>query len=222
MKTHFASVGCLLTLTVAAFAGEGVHPPNPSPGVDISVLLAQYEKLTGKRVISDPNVNGIADLVLPPDATDEKKAELIEKQLFLDGFALFESGDDVVEVLGVGKQVRCAGVPLYTKPEELPQSEKIVSFAFKLEHRDPARLASVLGQYFLPGNQNGFTPDPESRTLIVTGQTSLIRIVIKLMPLLDVAVDAPRKDSPASTPIAPPANTKPILPPKVDGDGRRD
>ena len=203
MKLFVASLVCLLTLTRAVFAGEAVRPPDPSPNQNIADLLAHYAQLTGKKIICDPNVNGPAYLVLPPDAANEKKVELIEKQMFLNGFSLIDSGEDVLEVLGVGKQVRSTALPIYTKPEELPRGERIVSFAFKVEHRDPAMIATVLAQYYLPSNANGFTPDSQSRTLIVTGQTAIIRAILKLMPLLDVAPDPVHKEAADARPIRP-------------------
>ena len=117
---------------------------------------------------------------------------LIEKALFLAGFTLIDAGDDTVEVIGLGKPVRAEGLPLYTKPDELPRGERVFSYACKLEHRNGLEIAGVLQQYIPVGNATAFNADKAGRMLIVTGRTSVVRVVIRLVAMLDVPAETAR------------------------------
>ncbi len=198
MKTILFAAVCLFTLTATAPAAPDATATYQADNV--TDLLTTYGKLTGKKILLDAGVQGKIGFIASVDENVDRKVELIEKILFLNGFALVDVGDDVVAVLGLGKSVRSVGVPLYTKPEELPTGQRVFSYLFKLAHRDPVEVAALLAQYIPPNISTGFAPDRASQSLIVTGQTSVIRQLIKLVAALDV----PRE------PVDKPADQKPV------------
>ena len=189
MKTFLLAAACLFNLTLAAPAapddGAARHPES------VTDLLTYYAKITKKKILLDNTVQGEVSIIGSRDENVNQQIELIEKTLFLNGFTLVDAGDDVVAVLGLGKPVPTVGLPLYAKPEEMPGGQRVFSYLFKLEHRDPREIAGLLSQYLPPSNGMAFTPDRGSRTLIVTGQTSIVRNVIKLMAMLDVPPASP-------------------------------
>ena len=188
MKTMLAVAVGWLSLTFIALAG-----PDPAARfqvANVADVLLDYGKLTGKKILCDNTVQGQVEFAVSADEGVDRRVELIEKALFLNGFKLVEIGDDVVAVIGLGKPVRNVGVPLYTKPEEIPGGQRVFSYLFKLEHGNAQEVAGFLTQYIPPDAATAFTPDKGSNTLLATGQTSVIRSVIRLVAALDVPADA--------------------------------
>ena len=198
MKMLLLTLACCFALIGNALAqgsSEGGYLP-----VSIADALTAYGKLTGTTVLFDNTVQGQIDLPKFQGINDERQAELIEKAIFLNGFCMFDAGDHVVSVLGLGKQPRDQGLPVYTKPEELPTRERVFSYVFRLEHRSPQHLASVLQQYTPPINAVAITPDEEAHTILVTGTTSVVRRFIRLVSLLDIPGVATGGAAPQGTP----------------------
>ena len=156
------------------------------PNSQVLDVLEKYQDLTGKHVLADQNVNGPINIVINEQVTREEAIKIIETQLNLNGFPLVPSGDNIVKVLGVGKQVRSAGVPLFFDLSAVPDSEQTVSFLLRLRYLDAAEIASQLGQYILPGNNNGFTPLQKSGAIIITETATSVRRLVNLITQLDV------------------------------------
>ena len=153
----------------------------------LAEVLADYSKLIGKQIITDNTVSTTTTLALTDldGITPPQRANLIGKALFLNGYALVDADKDTVVLLGPGKNPRSVGVPLYTKPDELPVEERVFSYLFKLEHRDAIEIAATLQQFIPPGNDVNFTADVHGHTVIATGPTSVVRVVIKLVATMD-------------------------------------
>ena len=67
----------------------------------------------------------------------------------------------------------------------VPDSEQTVSFLLRLHYLDAAELTTQLGQYILPGNNNGFTPLQKSGAVIITETASSVRRLVNLITQLD-------------------------------------
>ena len=198
MKTLLLALVCGFALVSGASAQgslEGGYLP-----MSIADALIAYGKLTETTVLFDNTVQGQIELPKLQDINDERRAELIEKAIFLNGFCMYDAEDHVVVVLGLGKQPRNQRLPVYTKPEELPSRERVFSYLFRLEHRSAQHLAAVLQQYSPPVNTVAITADEEAHVILVTGTTSVVRRFIKLVPLLDVPAAPAVGTTPQGTP----------------------
>ncbi len=158
------------------------------PNAPVTQVLDYYEALTGKRVLADPTVQGQCNIVVntPVDKADAIK--IMEVQLSLNGFALVPVGDKIVKVLGLGKPVRNAGVPIYVDLNDVPDSEVVVSFLARLRYLDAQEVASLLQQYIPPTNTTAFTPLQKSGALLITDSASSVRRLASLVNEIDVPV----------------------------------
>ena len=201
MKRFFLLVVCLFGLTLAAPAAPDFATYKFENVVEV---LTAYGKLTGKKILIDPSVQGQVGIAALPEENADQKIELIEKTLFLSGYSLIDVGDGMVAAVGLGKSVRNLGLPLYTKPEELPHGERVFSYLFKLEHRDPVEVLALLSQYLPPAIITSFAADRAGRTIIATAPTSAMRNLIKLVSAMDVPVSLPeQKPAPVAPKAAP-------------------
>ena len=114
MKTLLFACACLFGLSFAALAAPDATASYQAENV--VELLTNYGKMTGKKILLDSTVQGKIGFVASADENVDRKVELIEKTLFLNGFTLIDVGDDVIAVMGPGKPVRSLALPLYTKP----------------------------------------------------------------------------------------------------------
>jgi general secretion pathway protein D len=214
MKTLLLALVLVLSgLALTAPAAEENDIVLKFPNANVSDVLALYGRITGKKIICDNTVQGLISLTTDSPVSREKAAELIEKAFYVNGFTLIDSGSDAVAVLGLGKPARGFGAPLYSKPEELPQGERVFSYLLKLQHANAQEMVGFLQQYIPPTNNISFTPSQNAQAIVVTGPTSIVRNVIQLVAALDVP------------PVRPPAPRRPLPPPisvepAPGGDGK--
>ena len=191
---------CALTFAVQSSAQEpnrATRPPGAAQrsadsqdrNLALADALSDLGRLLGKKIVTDATVSLNAALALPDldGVGPQQRTNLIERALFLNNYTLVDADKDTVVVLGPGKNPRSVGIPLYTKPEELPSGERVFSYLFKLEHCDPIETAGLLQQYIPPGNDVNFTAAERSHGMIVTGRTSVMRVVIRLVATFDAA-----------------------------------
>lgn len=154
-------------------------------------VLADYGRLVGKRVVMDSTVSANQPLTLPDleGASPAQRTGLIERAIFLNGFSLFDADADTVVILGPGRNPRSFGLPLYTRPEEMPTGERVFSYACKLEHCDAIEMAGFLTQLIPGSNDVNFTAASKKRIVIVTAPTSVMRTILRVVATLDVAGD---------------------------------
>ena len=164
------------------------------PNAQISDVLEQYQKLSGKRVIADNKVTGSITLVINDPVTRSEAIKIIEVSLSLNGFVLVPGPGDIVKVLGQGGQPRGAGVPIYTDISQVPDSDEIVAYVARLHYLEPLETAGVLQQFVSPGNTVAFNPVPKAGALIITDSGSYVRQLVGLIAQIDLpaAPVAPR------------------------------
>ncbi len=156
--------------------------PN-SPIVDI---LHYYEQYSGKHVLYDTSVAG--SITIDVDHVTRTDAlRIMETALSLNGFTLIQSDNNIVKVIGLNKQARAAGVPIYSDLATLPDTEQIVTFLVRLRYLDPQETAGVLGQYIPPNpNSVGFTALKSAGALLITDTARSVRRLVGLINELDV------------------------------------
>ena len=115
------------------------------PNSDVADVLRFYESLTGKKLIMDNFVTGKVNIFLSKDVPRDEAIKIIEMSLLLNGYSLVPAGDDIVKVIGTGKNPRTTGVPIVSDESEIPEGDHIISYLFKLHYADPTELIQALG-----------------------------------------------------------------------------
>ena len=112
------------------------------PNSDVADVLREYETLTGKRVITDNFVQGKVNIFLSKEVPREEAIQIIKISLLMNGFSLVPEDPDIVKVIGTGKNPRGQGMPIISDPADIPPSDQVVSYLFKLRYADPGRVAA--------------------------------------------------------------------------------
>ena len=182
-----------------AVARSAPNPvPNPPPGVpqmvklqfpnsDVQDVLHLYEQLTGKKLVMDNFVQGKVSIFISKDVPREEAIKIIEINLLMNGYSLVPSDEDIVKVIGTGKNPRTTGVPIISDESEIPTGDHVCSYLFKLRYADPTELQQVLGQYLSPPQPyTSFLALPKSGTLLITENSSVIRTIARIIDQVDV------------------------------------
>jgi general secretion pathway protein D len=182
-----------------AVARSAPNPaPNPPPGApqmvrlqfpnsDVQDVLHLYEQLTGKKLVMDNFVQGKVSIFISKDVPREEAIKIIEINLLMNGYSLVPSDEDIVKVIGTGKNPRTTGVPIISDESEIPTGDHVCSYLFKLRYADPTELQQVLGQYLSPPQPyTSFLALPKSGTLLITENSSVIRTIARIIDQVDV------------------------------------
>jgi type II secretory pathway component GspD/PulD (secretin) len=145
-----------------------------------------YQHLTGKKVVYDSEAQGPVPLFIEAPVSHEKAIEIIERTLFADGYALVDVASDTIQVVSPAHNPRTIGIPTYSKPDEIPQGERVFSYIIKLQHRGAEEIQKLLQFQVAPTLCTNIVSDPKSQTVIVTERTSVIRGLLKAVAAYDV------------------------------------
>jgi general secretion pathway protein D len=157
------------------------------PNSDVDDVLRLYEQLTGKKLVKDNFVQGKVSIFISKDVPREEAIKIIEINLLMNGFSLIPSDDDIVKVIGTGKNPRTTGVPIISDASQIPEGDHVVSFLFKLRYADPQELQQVLGQYLSPPQTyTSFLALPKASSLLITENSSVIRTISKIIDQVDI------------------------------------
>jgi general secretion pathway protein D len=157
------------------------------PNSDVDDVLRLYEQLTGKKLVRDNFVQGKVNIFIMKDVPREEAIKIIEMNLLMNGFSLVPAEDDIVKVIGTGKNPRTAGVPIISDPSQIPDGDHVISYLFKLRYADPQELQQVLGQYLSPPQTyTSFLALPKSSSLLITENSSVIRTVARIIDQVDI------------------------------------
>lgn len=155
---------------------------------DVNDVLRLYEKLTGFKIIKDNFVQGKISISVAQPVTRDEAIQIIERTLVGNGFPILQVDPTTVEIIGAGRNPRSNGVPTISDPKDLPAGERIVSYLFKLKHRNPEKIQRVFAQYLSPPMAyTSFLIVPEANAVWVTERTSVIRQLIKVIEEVDIA-----------------------------------
>ncbi|MDP9291445.1 MAG: hypothetical protein M3O82_03665, partial [Verrucomicrobiota bacterium] len=131
-------------------------PQSPTPGLpedpirmqfpnsDVREVLNLYERLTGKKLVFDNTVQGPVNIVLSQPVSREEAIKIIEINLLLNGFSLVPADNNITKVIGLTKNPRTAGVPIFSDAQQIPDGDQIITFLFKLQNADPTELQQTL------------------------------------------------------------------------------
>jgi general secretion pathway protein D len=158
------------------------------PNTPVQDVLSYYERLTHKRLVADNTVQGPVNIVVNTPVTADEAIKIIETNLLLNGYSLIPGEGNIVKVVGLSKNPRSTGVPIYSDIEQISTGERIVTFVFKLQYVDPQEMAQILqgGQLIAPSLYTGIVALPKSQTLLVTENTAVLRNIAKVIRDVDV------------------------------------
>ena len=83
------------------------------PNSDVDDILRLYEQLTGKKLVKDNFVQGKVNIFISKDVPWEEAVKIIEINLLMNGFSLVPADNDIVKVIGTGKNPRTTVVPYF-------------------------------------------------------------------------------------------------------------
>jgi type II secretory pathway component GspD/PulD (secretin) len=161
------------------------------PLADVNDVLRFYESMTSFKIIKDNFVQGKISVSVAEPVSREKAIQIIERSLMGNGYSIVQIEPDTVEIVGTGRSPRNHGVPTISDAKDLPKGERIISFLFKLKHRNAEKMQQTFAQYLSPPMAyTSFLIVPETNALWVTERTSVIRQLIKLIEEVDVPQSA--------------------------------
>jgi len=172
------------------------NPANPPPGAadttlqfpnsDVADVLRFYETLTGKKLVMDNFVQGKVNIFINKKIPRDEAIKIIEISLLLNGYSLVPSDNDIVKVIGTGKNPRTTGVPIISDESEIPDGDHVISYLFKLRYADPTELQQALGQYLSPPQPyTSFLALPKAGAILITENSSVIRTLTQIIDQVD-------------------------------------
>src|SRR5207237_8100758 len=103
-------------------------------------------------------------------------------------YPLCQTSPHIRKVIGKGKNPRGQGVPIISDPADIPPSDQVVSYLFKLHYADPVELQQVLGQYLSPPHTyTSVLPLPKSSSILITENSTVVRGLAKSVEQIEVA-----------------------------------
>ena len=166
---------------------EETIPKMEFPNADVKEVLAFYERLTGARIVYDNTVQGTVNIVISSPVSQREAVQIIETNLLLNGFSLIPAANNIIKVVGLAKNPRSTGVPIFSDPAMLPESDRVVTFLFRLRYADPTEMVQMLqAGYIAPSVYTAITALPKSQSIMVTESTPVIRGLIKIVQETDV------------------------------------
>jgi type II secretion system protein D len=159
------------------------------PNTDVREVLEFYERLTGKRIVTDNQVQGNVYIVVPGDIPPEEAIRIIEINLQLNGFTMIPAeASDIVKVVGTGKNPRNAAIPIIADELLLPAGEQVVTFIAKLQFADATELQQTLTNYVgqAQGGYTNITALPKAQTLLITESSATIRGLLRVIHEIDL------------------------------------
>lgn len=157
------------------------------PNADVRQVLDFYGQLTGKKIVYDNTISGAVNIVVSNPLPAEEAIKIIEINLLLNGFSLVPADQDIVKVLGLSKNPRTTGVPIYSRESQIPTTDQIITYLFKLQYADPTELQQTLAQYIAPSNYTSVVALPKYQALLITESSTVIRGLLKIIAEVDVA-----------------------------------
>ncbi|MEM9444186.1 MAG: secretin N-terminal domain-containing protein [Verrucomicrobiota bacterium] len=185
----------LLFISILFYSSGGsadTHPLN-FVNADVEVVLMEYEKLSGKNLIIEPQVLGSGSgnsirLVTNPNnpPTKEEAIELIETTLLLHNVAIVPYDEKTVKVLV--RPPRAEGVPMIKDPKKIPSSDQPVNYYMPLNYIAPDAAQQIIQSNIQGADPNItlITPVPDAQALIITSKANFLNKIIEIKELIDV------------------------------------
>ncbi len=161
------------------------------PNTPIPTILLEYERLTGKRVIRDTTVQD-KNLIIQTSGkmTYAEAAEFIEKSFLLNGYAILPTekpNEMKIIAYNTEKKPSSEGIPVYTNPIQLPESDQVVTYIMPLSHLAPEDAAELFANVVVLHPYGKITPLKSASAVVITENTSVIRRLLEIRDHVDVS-----------------------------------
>ena len=165
------------------------------PKLSGNELAGLYRAYTGRRVIIS-SAAAQAEFAFVQDASPEdpltyaEAAALLRKAATIENFIFVpDATDDNLDILTLatgGIQPRQRGIDVYTEDDALPDGDAVISFVMSFDHIKPENavnaFSQIVGQF---GAFGSIAPIPNTASVVITENTSLIRRLIDLKREID-------------------------------------
>jgi len=159
------------------------------PSTSVNEILSLYEVLTDKRLIRDSALSAGQPLTImvPGEVPQSEAIRLIEASLLLNGYSFVPVDEKTAKVLGPSKFPRAEGIPIYSTPYMLPDSDQVVSYFMKFDYLAPTEAAQLFQTFISPPKAyTAFTPVPNVQAVLITENVPVIQNLIALKAMVDV------------------------------------
>jgi type II secretion system protein D len=149
--------------------------------------LQQYEQLTGKIVIRDPQIQGNVTIVVSRPIPKTDLIALFESSLLMSGVAIVPVNDNIVKaIFSNARSPRKEGVPVVATEGDLPPGDAPVSFYMPFDFITARQAMEVFqGTIEITPPLGAMIAAPGGRAIIVTEKATVIRRMIEIRDLVD-------------------------------------
>ncbi len=162
------------------------------PNTPVPVILLEYERLTGKRVIRDANIQDkTISIQTSGKMSYEDAARFIEESLILNGYAILKTdvpNEMKIVAYNMDKKLTSEGLPVITTPSQLPESDVVVMYIMPLAYLTPDEAAELFTNIVELHPYGKITPLQNASAVVITENTTVIRQLIQLRDHLDVSM----------------------------------
>jgi len=155
----------------------------------VESLLDFYEKLSGMRLVRDANIAGLPNISINLSGlTEPEMIRFIRAYLQLNGvsFLAIDAHTEKVMTIGTNKLPRSEAPKVYTRLEDLPTDDTIVTYFMPLDYVAPAEASGIFQLTAPPHTYGQYVPAPSAQGIILTEEASVVRELISLKDLIDV------------------------------------
>lgn len=189
-----------LVILIGATSLSFLTAQNPAPGNEpmtdvqfpntpVPIILLEYERLTGKRVIRDSSIQGQSlSIQTSGKMSYSDAAEFIEKSFLLNGYAILktEKEDEIKIVSYTSKLPSSEGLPVITTPFQIPESDQVITYIMPLSYLSPDAAAELFESIVELHSYGKITPLQNASAVVITESSNVIRRLVELRDHLDV------------------------------------
>lgn len=162
------------------------------PNTPVPVILLEYERITGKRIIRDANIQDkTISIQTSGKMSYADAARFIEESLILNGYAILETGrpnEMKIVAYNLDKKLTSEGLPVLTMPSQLPESDAVITYIMPLVYLAPDEAAELFTSIVELHPYGKITPLKNASAVVITENTTVIRSLIELRDHLDISM----------------------------------
>ncbi len=153
----------------------------------IQVALQQYEQLTGKTLILDPQIQGNITIIVSKPIPRSDAIELFESALLMSNVAIVPVNETISKaVFYAARSPRKEGLPIVAVEEDLPPGDTPVSFFMRLDYINARQAMEVFqGTIELSPPLGAMIAGPGGRSIFISEKAGVIRRMLQIRELID-------------------------------------
>lgn len=148
---------------------------------ELTKMVADYAKASGRKMILDPSVRGRATVLLNSDVSLNEAWNILNDVFAINGFSIVDRGDTTVVV--AARNAQRDGIPtLTTLPP--PRPNRMVTVIFTLKNISAEEVNKRLR--ILPSKDGEMTPYEPSNQIIVSDYATNVNRIAEILKAIDV------------------------------------